>query len=73
MLLDDHIVLLGPAANTPLKIYNADIRMLRSEESVGSLPLHRLQSEEKAIITMPGIVLVLSRSVHMYATYGTWV
>jgi len=61
-LLDDHIVLLNPAANTPLKIYNADIRMLGSEESLGKLAL-RLTSDEKAIITMPGTVLVLGRSV----------
>ena len=62
MLLDDHIVLLDPAANTPLKIYKTDIRMLGSEESLNSLPL-RLTSDEKAIITMPGTVLVLGRSV----------
>jgi len=62
MLLDDDTILLNPVANTPLKIYTTDMEMLGSEESLGSLPL-RLTSAEKAIIHMPGTVLVLGRSV----------
>jgi len=68
-LLDDHIVLLNPAANTPLKIYNADIRMLGSEESLANL---RCASR----LTKRLLSLCLAQCwcwADRYATYGTWV
>ena len=62
MFLGDDTVLLDPGANTPLKLYDTDLRMLTSKENTEGDATLRLTSAEKAIMEMPGTVLVLGRA-----------